>query len=71
MTAPPRVPRWPAAAKPKLWRIRGEASDGLLVTLGKYETEPEAQLDLQRLTDAGEYRKLTLEALPPPPPQAT
>ena len=60
-------PNW-RVATPKLWRIRGKARDGLVVTLGKYETEPEAQLDLQRLTDAGDYRNLAVEALPPPPP---
>jgi hypothetical protein len=53
---------------PKLWRIRGQARDGLVVTLGRYETEPEAQLDLQRLTAAGDYRDLALEALDPPAP---
>ncbi len=60
-------PSWRPAA-PKLWRIRGKARDGLVVTLGKYETEAEAQLDLQRLSDAGGYRDLAVEALPPPPP---
>ena len=60
-------PKWRVTA-PKLWRIRGKARDGLVVTLGKYETEPEAQLDLQRLAHAGGYRNLTVEALPPPPP---
>lgn len=53
---------------PKLWRIRGKARDGLVVTLGKYETEPEAEVDLERLTKSGGYRNLAVEALPPPPP---
>jgi hypothetical protein len=52
---------------PKLWRIRGQARDGLVVTLGRYETEPEAQTDLQRLTDGGTYRNLELQAIDPPP----
>ncbi len=56
---------------PKLWRIRGKARDGLVVTLGRYETEPEAQTDLLRLTDYGGYRNLELEAIIPPPPSAT
>lgn len=63
-------PTW-RTSTPKRWRIRGKARDGLVVTLGKYETEAEAQLDLQRLTAAGRYRNLGLEALPPPPPQET
>lgn len=67
MNAPRGNPKWRATA-PKLWRIRAKAHDGLVVTLGKYETESEAQLDLQRLADAGGYRNLLVEALPPPPP---
>ncbi len=66
MAAPTPAPKTWRTSAPKLWRIRGEARDGLVVTLGKYETEPEAQLDLQRLTDAGGYRSLVLEALDPP-----
>jgi hypothetical protein len=78
MIDPSRVPKTSRATppkswrtvSPKLWRIRGKARDGLVVTLGKYETEPEAQLDLQRLIQSGGYRNLALEALePPPPPQ--
>jgi hypothetical protein len=60
-------PKWRITV-PKLWRIRGKARDGLVVTLGKYETEPEAQLDLERLTKSGGYRNLALEELDPPPP---
>jgi hypothetical protein len=55
---------------PKLWRIRGKARDGLVVTLGRYETEPEAQTDLQRLIDCGNYRNLKLEAINPAAPSA-
>jgi hypothetical protein len=55
---------------PKLWRIRGKARDGLVVTLGRYETEPEAQTDLLRLADYGGYRNLELQAIIPPPPSA-
>jgi hypothetical protein len=68
LNAPRGNPKW-RVMPPKLWRIRGKARDGLVVTLGKYATEPEAQLDLQRLTEDGGYRNLSLEALPPPPPQ--
>ena len=50
---------------PKMWRIRGKAGDGLVVTLGRYETEPEAQLDFERLTREGVYRGLELQAIAP------
>ncbi len=78
MIDPSRVPKvWRTSAPkpwrtsaPKLWRIRGKAGDGLVVTLGRYETEPEAQIDLQRLTGDGGYRNLELQAITPvaPPP---
>lgn len=64
-TSPPKPWR---TSVPKLWRIRGRARDGLLVTLGRYETEPEAQFDLLRLTEGGRYRNLELQALAPPAP---
>ena len=74
MIDPSRVPKtWRSSAPkvwrnntPKLWRIVGKARDGLVVTLGRYETEPEAQNDLQRLTDEGSYRHLELQAITPP-----
>jgi hypothetical protein len=65
MTAGRGNPKWREIA-PKLWRIRGKAPDGLVVTLGRYATEPEAQIDLQRLTQEGHYRNIKLEALAPP-----
>ncbi len=67
-TNPPKQWRNPA---PKLWRIRGKARDGLVVTLGRYETEPEAQSDLQRLTEYGGYRHLEVQAITPPDPSLT
>jgi len=68
MTVRPRAPKPWGNNAPKLWRIRGKARDGLVVTLGRYETEAEAQIDLQRLTEAGGYRNLEIQALAPPPP---
>ena len=53
---------------PKLWRIRAKARDGLVVTLGRYETEPQAQVELQRYTQEGYYRRLELQAITPAPP---
>ncbi len=46
-----------------IWRLRGKARDGLIVTLGRYETTPEAEADLARVTAGGGYRNLVLEAL--------
>ncbi len=60
-------PNWRATV-PKLWRIRGKAKDGLVVTLGRYETEAEAQTELQRLAREGQYRNLLLQPLAPPAP---
>ena len=71
MTTSPRAPKVWRTSAPKLWRIRGRAPDGLVVTLGRYETEPEAQIDLQRLTASEGYRNLELQAIIPPPPSAT
>ncbi len=76
MVDPARAPKMRHASAPKswytntpkLWRIRGKARDGLVVTLGRYETEPQAQVDLQRLTQDGGYRNLELQAITPPPP---
>jgi len=68
MTVSPRAPKVWRNSAPKLWRIRGKARDGLVVTLGRYATEPEAQIDLQRLTRDGSYRNLELHAITPPPP---
>lgn len=56
---------------PKLWRVRGKAPDGLVVTLGRYETQPEAEADMERLAREGRYRKLELQAITPPPAPAT
>jgi hypothetical protein len=70
MTVPTRAPKTWRTSAPKLWRIRGKAGDGMVVTLGRYETEEEAQTEMQRLTEAGSYRNLELQAIAPPPPPA-
>ncbi len=54
-----------------IWRLRGKARDGLVVTLGRYETTVEAEADLARITVAGGYRNLILEALEPVPQPET
>ena len=53
-------PKWNL---PKYWRVRGTASDGLTVTLGRYETEEEARADSSRLAVGGAYRNLVVQPL--------
>ncbi len=48
-----------------IWRLRGKAVDGLVVTLGRYETTDEAEADLARMSVAGAYRDLVLQPLEP------
>jgi hypothetical protein len=50
-----------------IWRLRGKALDGLVVTLGRYETTLEAEADLVRMTRSGGYRDLVLQPLEPTP----
>ncbi len=50
-----------------IWRLRGKAADGLVVTLGRYETTAEAEADLARMTVDGAYRNLVLQPLEPAP----
>jgi hypothetical protein len=57
---PKSYPKWNL---PKHWRLRGRAADGLVVTLGRYETEEEAQADSKRLAVGGAYRDLVVQAL--------
>ena len=62
--------------EPKLWRVRGRSKDGLRVTLGSYDTEPEAQADCAKFVTEGYYRDITVEPIeraptpPAPPPPA-
>lgn len=71
MPPQPQPPKNRRTSAPKLWRIRGKARDGLIVTLGRYETEPEAQVDMQRLIQDGSYRNLEIQPLAPPAPPPT
>ncbi len=59
--------------EPKRWRVRGKAADGLVVTLGRYDTEEDAQADCRKFTEQAVYRNLEVQAIPPPavaPPAA-
>ncbi len=60
--------------QPKYWRVRARAADGLIVTLGRYETQEEAHADCGKLAEQGIYRDLTVQAIEPkpePPPTDT
>ena len=53
------------ASEPKRWRVRGKASDGLLVTLGRYTTEEEARADCEKIVSEGVYRDVRVDAISP------
>ncbi len=55
---------------PKHWRVRGRAVDGLIVTLGRYETAEEAHAQSGKLAESGEYRDLAVEPIAPRPAAA-
>ena len=63
------MPSW-RSAPPKIWRfrIRGVSGDGTTVTLGRFDSEEEAQAQYDRLVDEGYYRKLKVRPMDPPPP---
>ncbi len=66
---PPKPRRMPAKwdSQPKRWRVRGTATDGLTVTLGRYETAEEAHAECRRLTEQGGYRGLVVQPIEPKP----
>ena len=49
--------------EPKIWhwRIRGRSSDSQIVTLGKYDTQDEAQVHYDKIIEEGFYRNVRLE----------
>ena len=53
----------------KDWRIQAESVDGLLVTLGKYDTKEGAETDMARIEEEGFYRKPTITYTPPVEPK--
>ena len=56
--------KWPPKWNPpKYWRLRGTAIDGLIVTLGRYETAEQAHADCGKFTEQGGYRGLTVEPI--------
>ncbi len=55
--------------EPKRWRLQGRASDGLVVTLGRYDTEEEANADRVKFAAEAAYRDLKVLPIAPPPAQ--
>ena len=63
------APRYPKAEpKPKLWCVRGKAADGLMVTLGRFETSEEAQAEHDKIALRNEYRELSVQPIAPRTP---
>lgn len=52
---------------PLLFRIIGNSGDGLVVTLGKYRTREEAEIDFARFKNDPYYRNVKLSEIPQPP----
>ncbi len=59
--------------EPKIWRwrIRGRASDGQVVTLGKYDTQSEAKVEHDKIVAEGSYRNVRLEQITTPSAPST
>ena len=53
------------AREPLTWRVRGKASDGMIVTLGKYDSEKEAEADCERFVKEG-YADVRIDPIKPP-----
>lgn len=50
----------------KEWRLLAESTDGVVVTLGKYDTKESAESDRARIAEEGYYRKLKITYSPTP-----
>lgn len=50
----------------KAWRVEALAPDGTLVTLGRYETMEDADLDCEAIAAAGGYRNVVTRAIEQP-----
>jgi hypothetical protein len=52
---------------PKCWRVRGTATDGLTVTLGRHETAEQAGAYCRQLAKRGAYCDLVVQPIEPGP----
>jgi hypothetical protein len=63
--------KWSVKWNPeKHWRLRAMATDGLMVTLGRYATAEEAQADCSKFAATGGYRNLAVQPIAPRPDPA-
>jgi len=60
---PARRGRPAAQAEPKRWRIRGRSLDGTTVTLGRYDTEPEAITAREMRIKEGIFENIRVHAI--------
>jgi len=51
----------------KQWRVQAESNDGLVVTLGKYDTQATAETDFNRIVEEGFYQKPRIVSPPEEP----
>jgi hypothetical protein len=51
--------------QPKRWRVQGKAPDGLTVTLGRYDTEDEANAECAKFVREGQYRDVRVAPIAP------
>jgi hypothetical protein len=51
--------------QPKRWRVQGKAPDGLTVTLGRYDTEDEANAECAKFVREGHYRDVHVVPIAP------
>ncbi len=58
----------PKQVDPLTWRVRGKASDGMIVTLGKYDTKNKAEADCERFAKEG-YGDVKIDPIPQPEPE--
>ena len=57
----------PKQVDPLTWRIRGKASDGMIVTLGKYDSKNKAEADSERFIREG-YGDVQIDPIEQPKP---
>lgn len=53
--------------QPKHWRLQATAPDGMIVTLGRYETAEQAHADCGHFTEQGGYHNLSVQRIEPRP----
>ncbi len=53
----------------KVYRVEAESSDGVVVTLGRYETKESAESDSRRIVEDAYYTNVNIIHTPPPEPE--